>query len=51
MTLQRTAPRGNRETLTIPDHRELDTSTCRAILRQATRYVPLAVLAPFFYSE
>jgi len=51
MKLQRTAPSGNRETLTIPDHRELDTGTCRAILRQATRYVPLDVLAPFFYSD
>jgi predicted RNA binding protein YcfA (HicA-like mRNA interferase family) len=51
MKLQRTAPSGDRESLTVPDHRELDTGTCRAILRQATRYVPLAELAPFFYSE
>jgi hypothetical protein len=51
MKLQRTAPGGGRETLTIPDHRELDTGTCRAILRQATHYVPIAVLAPFFYSD
>ncbi len=51
MKLQRTAPSGDRETLTVPDHRELDTGTCRVILRQATRYVPLAELAPFFYSD
>ncbi len=51
MKLQRTAPSGDRETLTVPDHRELDTGTCRAILRQATRYIPLAELAPFFHSD
>ncbi|HET9743670.1 MAG TPA: type II toxin-antitoxin system HicA family toxin [Terriglobales bacterium] len=50
MKLQRVNSRGDRETLTIPDHRELDTGTCRAILRQAARYVPLADLQPFFYS-
>jgi hypothetical protein len=50
MKLQRTGPSGDRETLTVPDHHELDTGTCRAILRQATRYVPLAELVPFFYS-
>lgn len=50
MKLQRVNSRGDRETLTIPDHRELDTGTCRAILRQATRYVPLIDLEPFFYS-
>jgi len=51
MKLQRTTPGGDRETLTVPDHRELDTGTCRAILRQATKYVPLAQLAPLFYSD
>ncbi len=51
MKLQRTRPGGERETLTIPDHRELDTGTCRAVLRQATRYVPLGELVPFFYSD
>jgi len=50
MKLQRINASGDRETLTIPDHRELDTGTCRAILRQATRYIPLADLEPFFYS-
>ncbi len=51
MKLRHTAPTGNRESLTMPDHRELDTGTCRGILHQATRYVPLAALAPFFYSD
>ncbi|NJM77194.1 MAG: type II toxin-antitoxin system HicA family toxin [Acaryochloridaceae cyanobacterium RU_4_10] len=38
-----------KETLTVPNHRELDTGTCRAILRQATRYIPEDKLIPYFY--
>jgi len=49
--LRRTTAGGVKETLTVPVHRELDTGTCRAILRQASRYVPEAELAPFFYSS
>lgn len=49
--LRRLGPGGQKETLTIPSHSELDTGTCRAILRQASRYVPLAELTRFFYSE
>jgi len=49
--LQRLGAKGDRQTLTIPDHRELDSGTCRAILRQASRYVPANELEPFFYSE
>jgi predicted RNase H-like HicB family nuclease len=50
LKLQRTNEARVRETLTIPDHGELDTGTCRAVLRQATRYVPSGDLEPFFYS-
>jgi len=49
--LRRIGPGGQRETLTIPNHPELDTGTCRAILRQASRFVSAAELAPFFYTE
>ncbi len=49
--LRRIGPGGQRETLTIPNHPELDTGTCRAILRQASRFVPSAELAPSFYTE
>ena len=42
---------GEKQTLTVPRHRELDTGTCRAVLRQASRFVPESDLAPFFYSE
>ena len=51
MKLRRTGPGGERETLTVPNHPELDTGTCRAILRQASRFIPSSMLDPFFYSE
>ena len=41
---------GNTEILTIPAHKELDTGTLRAILRQASRFVPESELRPHFYS-
>lgn len=38
-----------KETLTVPNHRQLDTGTCRAIYRQACRYIPEIELFPYFY--
>ena len=38
------------QTLTVPAHPELDTGTCRAILRQAARFVPEEQLRLHFYS-
>lgn len=49
--VRRVTPDGHKQTLTVPRHRELDTGTCRAILRQASRFVPESELAPFFYSQ
>lgn len=49
--LRRTAPDGSAETLTVPDHKQLDTGTCRAILRQASRYVAAHELHPHFFAE
>jgi hypothetical protein len=43
-------PAGEKQTLTIPNHKELDTGTLRAIVRQASRYVTTEELAPHFYS-
>jgi predicted RNA binding protein YcfA (HicA-like mRNA interferase family) len=40
-----------KETLTIPNHRQLDTGTCRAILRQASKYISSDELRPFFYTD
>ena len=38
-----------KETLTIVKHKQLDTGTCRAILRQASGYIPLSQLSEYFY--
>jgi len=38
-----------KETLTIPNHRQLDTGICRAIYRQACRYIPESDLFRYFY--
>ena len=40
-----------RQMLTIPHHRELDTGTLRAIFRQASQYIPDEELRPHFYTE
>ncbi len=47
--LRRIAPGGERQTLTVPNHSELDTGTLRAIIRQATRYIPADELQRLFY--
>ncbi|MCP4544490.1 MAG: type II toxin-antitoxin system HicA family toxin [Chloroflexi bacterium] len=49
--LRRIAPDGVKQTLTIPQHRELDTGTLRAIFRQASRYILAEELRPHFYAE
>jgi len=46
--LRRIGLAGN-ETLTIPNHKQLDTGTCRAIFRQATKYIPEPELYTYFY--
>jgi predicted RNA binding protein YcfA (HicA-like mRNA interferase family) len=38
-----------KQTLTVPTHTELDPGTCRAIYRQACRYIDPAALKPFFF--
>lgn len=40
-----------RQTLTVPTHRELDVGTLDAIFRQASRYIPPAELRPHFYTD
>ncbi len=49
--LRRIGPYGQKQTLTIPWHRELDTGTLRAIFRQASQYMPDEELRPHFYTE
>ena len=51
LKLRRVLSSGERQTLTIPNHAELDSGTCRAILRQASRYIPYEELYPYFCSH
>ena len=48
--LVRITDEGYRQTLTIPNHKELDLGTLQAILRQAGRYVDQHVLREHFYT-
>lgn len=41
----------SRQTLTIPNHSELDKGTIKAIYRQALKYISESELKPQFYSE
>lgn len=49
--LRRELPNGIRQTLTIPDHSEIDKGTLRAIYRQALRYLSEAELKAHFYTD
>ena len=49
--LVRSLPDGSKQPLTIPAHPELDKGTLKAIIRQASRYIPETELKPHFYSE
>ena len=49
--LRRVLPDGVVQTLTVPVHDELDTGTCRAIVRQASRFVAEHELRPHFYTD
>jgi predicted RNA binding protein YcfA (HicA-like mRNA interferase family) len=47
--LRRLSPTGEKQTLTIPNHRQLDTGTSHALFRQACRYISPDDLRPHFY--
>jgi hypothetical protein len=49
--LRRISPAGEKESLTVPNHRQLDTGTCHANFRQACRYIAPDDLRPFFYTD
>ncbi len=49
--LRRFTGSGDKQTLTIPIHDELDTGTLRAIMRQAGRYISEEELRPHFISD
>ena len=47
--VRRILPDGTKQTLTVPLHDELDKGTLKAIIRQASRYIPEEELRPYFY--
>jgi predicted RNA binding protein YcfA (HicA-like mRNA interferase family) len=49
--LRRVSPAGDRQTLTIAVHDELDVGTLRAIFRQTRKYVPADELRAHFFTE
>jgi predicted RNA binding protein YcfA (HicA-like mRNA interferase family) len=49
--LRRLSLDNEKQTLTIPLHHELDIGTLKAIMRQATRYIPETELKKYFYSN
>ena len=49
--LFRISPDGVRQTLTVPNAREIGPGLLRAILRQASQFVPADELRPHFYHE
>ncbi len=51
LKLCRVTATGEKPTLTIPLHAELDAGTLKAIIRQASRYIPESELRLRFYSD
>lgn len=51
MKLRRVLSDGAKQSLTIPDHKELSTGTTKAIFRQALAFIPEDELRKHFYSE
>lgn len=49
--LRRVLPSGDKQTLTIPLHKNLAPGTLQAIFRQALRYIPEADLKPWFFTQ
>ena len=48
--LRRITPDGEKQTLVVPLHDELDRGTLHAIFRQASRYIPQNDLRGHFYT-
>lgn len=49
--LKRVLPDGSKQTLTIPNHPELDKGTIKAIYNQALRYITESEVRNHFYSD
>jgi len=49
--LRRVTREDERQTLTVPLHKDLDVGTIRAIYRQAARFIPESELRASFYGD
>jgi len=49
--LRRTSLDGRTQTLTVPNHREIDRGTLHAIYRQALRFIPESELRRWFFTD
>jgi predicted RNA binding protein YcfA (HicA-like mRNA interferase family) len=49
--LRRILPSGERQTLTVPIHKNIVPGTLHAVFRQACRYIPEADLKTWFFTE
>ena len=49
--LRRTLLDGTKQSLTVPNHRELDRGTLQAIYRQTLRFIPEQEMRQRFYSK
>lgn len=49
--LRRISIHNERQTLVVPNHKEIDVGTLRAIIRQASKYVSEENLREKFYSQ
>ena len=49
--LRRVTEDGQKQTLTLPLHKDLDLGTIQAIYRQATRFIPETELRTWFYGD
>jgi hypothetical protein len=49
--LRRIPPGGQTQTITVPNHHEIDRGTLHAIYRQASRFVPEAELRNKFFTD
>lgn len=48
--IRRISPKGNKQTLTVPNHKEIAKGTLKAIYNQALEYIPEDDLREYFYS-
>ena len=49
--MRRVLEDGSRQTLTIPNHKELDRGTVISLFKQGSRYVSESELRPHFYND